>query len=164
MGQRGRKAGKPGKKSSKVGIRSVAAFEGAKGLLVLLTGFGLLAFVHKDLHLAAEELVRHLHLNPARHYPQIFIQTASHVSNSQMLGLALAAMAYSVIRFVEAAGLWFRRSWAEWFGLLTGAVYLPVEIVAALRHPAWPRVTVFIVNTFVVGYLCCVVVAGRKKR
>lgn len=44
-------------KSSKRGIRIVSLFEGAKGLLVLLVGFGLLEFIHKDLHSAAEEIV-----------------------------------------------------------------------------------------------------------
>ena len=47
------------------GLRVVAVFEGAKGGLVLTTGFGLLAFIHRGLHGAAEELVRHLDLNPA---------------------------------------------------------------------------------------------------
>ena len=51
------------------GIRIVSFFEGAKGLLVLFVGAGLLELIHKDLHLAAEQIVRQLHLNPARHYP-----------------------------------------------------------------------------------------------
>ena len=43
------------------GLRVVAVFEGAKGGLVLITGFGLLAFIHRDLHAAAEEVVRLFH-------------------------------------------------------------------------------------------------------
>ena len=35
------------------GLRVVAVFEGAKGGLVLLTGLGVLAFTHRDLHNAA---------------------------------------------------------------------------------------------------------------
>jgi hypothetical protein len=33
------------------GVRIVSLFEGAKGLLVVFVGFGLLEFLHKDLHL-----------------------------------------------------------------------------------------------------------------
>lgn len=38
----------------------VALFEGTKGLLVLLVGFELLTFIHKDIHEAALRLVEHI--------------------------------------------------------------------------------------------------------
>ena len=41
------------KRSHSSGLHVVALFEGAKGLLVLLAGFGLLSFIHKDVHEAA---------------------------------------------------------------------------------------------------------------
>ena len=154
-----RKAGK--RPSSFTGVRTVAVFEGAKGALVLLTGFGLLALVHKDIHLAAEQLVRHLHLNPARHYPRIFLDAAADLTDKQMLFMAISALIYSLVRFAEAIGLWFRQRWAEWFGLLTGGMYLPLEIVAVLRGTTWPKVTVLTVNTFVVAYLAFVLLKSR---
>ena len=40
------------------GIRLVTLFEGAKGALILLAGFGLLALVHRDLQYVADEVVR----------------------------------------------------------------------------------------------------------
>lgn len=55
------------------GVRLVATFEAAKGALVLLAGFGFLSLVHSDAQRIAEELVGHLHLNPANRYPRIFI-------------------------------------------------------------------------------------------
>ena len=51
--------------------------KGQKDCLSCLAGFGVLAFIHRDLHSAAVELVRHFHLNPARHYPMIFIDAAN---------------------------------------------------------------------------------------
>ena len=59
------------------GVYIVAWFEAAKGGLVLLVGFGLLALVHQDIQAMAEQLVRRFHLNPANHYPQIFIHALS---------------------------------------------------------------------------------------
>ena len=70
---------------SRGGLRVVAIFEATKGLLVLFAGFELLAFIHKDLHLAAEQLVRHLHINPARHYPRIFIDAANHLNDVHLV-------------------------------------------------------------------------------
>ncbi len=43
-------------------------------------------------------------------------------------------MVYSGARSVEAYGLWFERRWAEWFALISGAIYLPVEIYELRRH------------------------------
>jgi uncharacterized membrane protein (DUF2068 family) len=145
------------------GLRVVALFEAAKGALVLVVGFGLLAFIHKDLHLAAEQLVRHLHLNPARHYPRIFIDAANHVTDGRLLAMAIAALFYSVVRFVEAFGLWRQRQWAEWFGLLTGGMYIPVELYENLLAVTWPKATILTVNAAIVLYLVYVLYRSRKK-
>jgi hypothetical protein len=70
------------------GIRLVALFEGAKGALILLAGFGLLALVHRDLQDVADELVRRFHLNPARHYLRIFIEAAGKTTDTRLWLLA----------------------------------------------------------------------------
>src|SRR4029079_9954628 len=96
------------------GVRTVALFEAAKGLLVVGVGLGLATLAGKDVQQVAEELVTHLHLDPARHYPRIFLQAAGRVSDRQLLALASLALLYAVLRLVEAYGLWRQRRWAEW--------------------------------------------------
>jgi uncharacterized membrane protein (DUF2068 family) len=155
---------KSGKNASKSGLRLVATMEAAKGLLVLLAGGGLLSVIHKDLHLAAVHLVQVLHFNPAKHYPSIFIDAADRVTDLQLWMLALSALLYSVIRFVEAYGLWHKMQWAEWFGLLSGAMYIPLEIFEASREFTWPRITVLLVNLGVVGYLGDALLKSRKSQ
>lgn len=151
----------------KNGLHIVALFEAAKGLLVLLVGCGLLGFIHKDVHLAAEQLVRHLHLNPASHYPSALIDAANRVTDLQLWALALSGVLYSVVRFAEAYGLWKGLQWAEWFGFLTGGMYIPIEILEVIRKVTWPRVTVLTVNLGVVAFLAYVLFLsgkGAKKR
>lgn len=140
-----------------------ALFEGAKGLLVLLAGCGILAWIHKDLHEAATQLVSHFHFNPASHYPQIFLDLLSRVNDTQLRALAAAAIVYALVRFFEAVGLWLDRSWAEWFGILTGAIYLPLELFELTRGVTWPKITVVVVNSLVV-ILLSVHVALRRQR
>jgi uncharacterized membrane protein (DUF2068 family) len=152
-----------GPKTHSRGLHVVALFEGAKGLLVLLAGFGLLTFIHKDVHEAALRLVEHIHLNPASHYPRIFLDLTEHVSDTKLWGMALAAAMYSVVRMIEAVGLWLRKGWAEWFAVLTGGMYIPVEIFEVARSVTWPRVTVLIVNVGVVSYLLFVLIKGGRK-
>lgn len=130
----------------------------------MLTGFGLLAYIHKDLHLAAERIVRLFHLNPASRYPQIFIDLADRVTDAQLWVLALSALLYAVVRFVEAYGLWLQRRWAEWFGLFAGGIYVPIELFEITRKVSWPRVALLIVNTGIVVYLSLILYQSRQKR
>lgn len=147
---------------SENGLRVVAVFEATKGLLVLLAGFGLLALIHKDLHMAAEQLVRHLHINPARHYPRIFVDAINQLNDVRLWVLAFSALLYSIVRFIEAFGLWRQRQWAEWFGLLTGGMYIPLELFEIMRGVTWPKATVLIVNSAIVGYLANVLYRSRQ--
>jgi len=146
-------------------LRVVALFEGTKGGLVLITGLGLLAFIHRDLHNAAEEIVRHFHLNPAHHYPRIFLDAAARVNDTRLWLLALSAFLYAVVRFIEAFGLWRRKRWAAWFGVLSGGIYIPVELFEVAHGLSWAKLTVLTVNLAVVAYLgFSLTIAGRPPR
>lgn len=145
------------------GLKLAAVLEAAKGALVLVAGFGLLTYVHKDLHHAAVQLVRHFHLNPASHYPNVFLDLSARIHDTGLWAMAAAAFIYASIRIAEAIGLWLDLRWAEWFGILTGAIYIPVEVYEITRGVAWPKIVVLIVNTAVIGYLICHVVTHRQR-
>jgi uncharacterized membrane protein (DUF2068 family) len=142
-------------------LRAVAFIEAAKGAVVLLAATGLLSLVHRDLNDLAARLVRHAHLNPASHYPHIFLDAVSHVGDSRLVMLALGAAAYSAVRFVEAWGLFRERAWAEWLAAVGGAIYLPVEIGHLVRRPHALGAAVFVANLVVV---LVVVVALVRRR
>ena len=108
-----------------LGLRTVAVFEFAKGLLVLMAGLGLLSLIHGDAQTVAENIVRLLHLNPARRYPRVFIEAASRLTDTRLWFLALAAAIYAAVRFVETYGLWHERPWAEWFAVLSAGNLSP---------------------------------------
>jgi uncharacterized membrane protein (DUF2068 family) len=138
------------------GIRTAAVFEATKGLLVLIVGFGLLSLAHRDAQHVAEQIVRHFHLDLARDHPRILIEAANHLSNERLRLLAGAALLYSSVRFVEAYGLWRMRTWAEWFAIISGAVYLPAELYELVHAPSVVKAAVLAVNLALVGYLVSV--------
>jgi uncharacterized membrane protein (DUF2068 family) len=146
------------------GIRVIAVFEALKGGLVLSAGLGLLSLVHQDLQAAAERLVRHSHLDPARHYPRIFIEAASHTNDARLRSLAALAFLYAAVRFVEAYGLWQTRVWAEWFAIIAGSLFLPVEVYEIFRRPTGMRGLVLLTNLFIVAYLVYVLLSNRRDR
>jgi uncharacterized membrane protein (DUF2068 family) len=137
---------------SSAGVRSVAVFEGAKGGIVLAAGLGLLSLVHRDAEAVAASVIRHLHLNPAHHYPEIFIRAASRVEGRLGL-LAAGAFAYATLRLVEAYGLWHERPWAEWLAIVSAGLYLPVEVYELSRHFSAIGMTVTLGNVALVAGL-----------
>jgi len=145
------------------GLRTVASFEAAKGLLVLAAGLGLLSLVHQNVQQVAEALVRHLHMNPARHYPRVFLEAAAHVTDARLWWLASGAVAYAAVRAVEAYGLWHARDWAEWFAILSGSLYLPIEAYELAHRPSVPKAVVLLVNLGIVGYVSLVRYRGRSR-
>jgi uncharacterized membrane protein (DUF2068 family) len=153
-----------GRNTHSQGLHIVAIFEGAKGLLVLVAGFGLLSFVHKDVHEAAMQMVKHFNLNPASHYPRIFLDLTERVNDTRLWSMAIAAAIYSVVRMIEAVGLWKKKTWAEWFAVLTGGMYIPIELFEVARHVSWPKVTVLVINIAVVSYLLFVLIRDGKKK
>ena len=135
-------------------LRAVASLELAKGAVVLLLGFGAVSLVHKDAWDAAEALLRFLHVNPDHHhYAQVFLNLADNVTDKKLWAVAAGAAAYSIVRFVEAYGLWGERTWAEWFALISGTLYVPFEVYELVRRPTAIHVAVLLINLAIVFYM-----------
>jgi len=135
------------------GIRTVALLEAAKGVVVLLGGFGLFALLHRNVQAFAEELVRHAHLNPASHTPRVFIEYAAHLDDAHLAQLALGAFAYASLRLAEAYGLWFERSWGEGVAAASGAIYLPFELRELFARPGALTFCLLLLNLAVVLFM-----------
>ena len=141
------------KSSSLSGVRLIALLEAVKSLLVLLAGFGLLTLVHQDAEALASRLIERLHLNAANKYPKIFIDAASKLTDTRLWLLATLAMIYAIARAVEAYGLWHERRWAEWFALLSGAIYLPFDVFELCHHINGIKISALIVNLVIVAFI-----------
>lgn len=138
---------------AKRGLRLIATFEAAKGLLVLVAGFRLLTLAHGELQAIGESLVARLHLNPAAGLPRIFLSTLANVREHQLWLVAAGAAAYAALRFAEAWGLWYGRRWAEWLGVVSAGIYLPFEVRELWRDPSALHLGILAVNLAIVAYL-----------
>jgi len=138
--------------ASKAGLRAVAVFESTKGLLVLALAIALVA-VHHRIEDLAEELLFHLHIDFDQRWARAFMQGASRLNDMRTWTVVTIACSYASVRFVEAWGLWQRRVWAEWFALLSGTLYLPLEILKVVEHASWARMTVLAINLVIVLYM-----------
>jgi uncharacterized membrane protein (DUF2068 family) len=139
-------------RSSPAGLRAVATFEALKGTVVLLLGVTLLA-VHSHAEDFASSLLFHLHIDPDRRLAHMLLNAATRLTDARLFTIAAAALTYTAVRWVEAWGLWNRRIWAEWFALLSGALYLPWEILKIVDRVTWERVGVLVINVVIILYM-----------
>jgi uncharacterized membrane protein (DUF2068 family) len=150
------------------GLRGIAIFEAAKGLGALVIGVWLVSLLHKDLESVAAHLLhflhRVLHLSPDGHIARTIMRAASRVTHGNLLVFIGLAFLYTTIRFVEAAGLWLEKEWAEWFALVSGAMYMPYEIYELARHPTAIKLVIVAVNALIVWYLVWLLRDSHKNR
>jgi uncharacterized membrane protein (DUF2068 family) len=143
-------------------LRGVASFEMAKGLLVLMAAFGVLFLVGKDPWDIADGLLRLLHISPDHHFAQVFLDWADTLTDSKLWTVAGAAVAYSILRFAEAYGLWYARAWAAWIALISGSLYLPFEIYKLAHRQSWIHISVFVINLAIVCYMAYLLKSGKS--
>ena len=145
------------------GIHAVAVFEGVKGALVLAAGFGLLRLLHKDVHMIVCEFITHIHLNPVQKYPKIFIDLADNITDSKLWFFASFALIYSAFRFIEGYGLWKEKTWAEWLAVISGTIYLPVEIYEIGVKISFVKILALAANFVVLGVVAYVLIQKRQS-
>lgn len=135
-----------------VGERSVACFEAAKGILVILAGFGLLSLMHHDLQHFVHAFVDHLHLSRDSSTSDIFLSLGS-ASTGRLWALAALSCAYAALRLTEAFGLWTGKHWAKWIAVAGGGLYIPLEAYELMRGVSWIKLAAFALNAGIVLYM-----------
>lgn len=135
------------------GIRAIALLEGFKGLLTLVVGLGLLTYLSTHAQAIGENLIAHLPLNPSHNSAAIFIKTLNELQNRDLWVISLSTLAYSLLRFAEAYGLWYHRRWAKWVAVISGGLYIPFEIFELTKGYSHLKISLLILNLMIVAYL-----------
>ena len=131
-------------------LRTVSLLEFGKGMLVLAAAISLYWLDPSDI---AGAFLDFLHISPDRHLAQILLRWADTLSNEKMWVVITIAAIYSGLRFAEAYGLWRARAWAEWIALISGAMYLPFELVKLAHKVTLFHVGILVVNLAIVAFM-----------
>jgi uncharacterized membrane protein (DUF2068 family) len=153
-----------GKHSHKYGLRTVAVVEAVKGAAVIALCVVLLSLLHKDLDSVVDHLTDWLRLNPDSRVADWFYDLADRTTGRGIWTAVSVGLGYSACRFVEAYGLWNEFHWAEWFAVISGAIYVPFELVAVIKHPHWIEFVVLNGNLLVVFYILWILIENRRER
>jgi uncharacterized membrane protein (DUF2068 family) len=147
-----------------IALRSIALFEIAKGILALAAAFGLLSLRNTDLLAATDAFLFRHGIDPDTPYRRLFIESVAKAAKlpiGQVVGFALA---YAVVRFAEGFGLWFAKHWAEWFAVISAALYLPLEFRHLARRPSLLTAIIILLNLAIIWYLIHLLFQERARR
>ena len=146
-----------------VALRAIAMFEVTKAAIALLLGCGLFYLMHENLDDVAKCVVQVLHVIPEERLSNLFFELASHSTDRNLWVLALGTLTYASVRSTEAYGFWRGREWAQWFSLLSTALYLPPELYWMLRAPSWFKCAVLVTNIATFLFMLSLRVNERSK-
>lgn len=146
------------KPSHRAGLRTVAFVEALKGVLALLGAYVFIRLIRRDVDFgeAAEHVLFFFHISPRHRLTQQFLHAADKVSSTSIAMILGIAIAYAALRFTEGYGLWRQRVWAEWLAIVSGCLYIPLEVYKLVRHPNELHWVVLGVNILVVLYIAWV--------
>jgi len=138
------------RRAGRMGVRLIAAWEAAKGVLVVLVAGLAVWFLKPDAVAALDRLADQLHLNPAGHLSQAFQKAAEHLTDTHLQLFAAGAGLYALLHFIEAYGLWRQRRWGWMLGIASAGIYLPVEIWELIHRFTWTSAGVFALNLVII--------------
>ncbi|BCK10218.1 hypothetical protein VCSRO207_1230 [Vibrio cholerae] len=146
------------------GLKAVAILESTKGIVSLLLGLGLHHVAGDSLQQLLQDLLQHLHLNPASYWPEKLLHQAGLLTHFNLNWVAAGALVYGAIRLIEAYGLWHNLLWTEWFALLSGAIYLPFEVYELFTHPGVFSIAALLINLVIVLYMYRIIRSKASQR
>jgi uncharacterized membrane protein (DUF2068 family) len=145
-------------------LRAIASFEVTKGMIVLLAALVLVFMVGRDPWDFADGILRILHISPDHHFAQLFLDWADTLTDAKLWTVAAVASTYAILRFVEAYGLWYAKTWAEWIALISGSLYVPFEIYKLIYRQSLFHISVLVVNLAIVSYMAYLLKTGKSRQ
>jgi len=134
-------------------LRLIAILKFLKAALLIALGIGLFKLLHKDIGDVLEHWLEALRLDPGRHFVNLALEKAAHVSPAQVKKLGLGSFLYAGLFLTEGTGLWLRKRWGEWLTIIITSSLIPVEIYEICRHASYTKLVVLAVNVAIVLYL-----------
>lgn len=124
----------------------------------MVAGSALVEVIRHDVDLedVAHHLLVALRIDPDLRISHYFLRTVERFSDANLWNVVAIIAFYAGLRFLESYGLWRQRIWAEWLAIVSGAIYLPFELRALIRHPTAIHWAVLLINIVIVVYIAYV--------
>ncbi len=134
-------------------LRLIAVFKLFKAALLAAVALGALHLVRSGVAAGAQQWVEPFAMSSDRGALQQLIAMASGLGPKRLEVLAIGALAYACLYSIEGVGLWREKRWAEYMIAIATLLFVPLEVVALIRHATWTRLTALMVNLAVAAYM-----------
>lgn len=138
----------------------IGLFKLAKGLSLLIVGFGLLKLLHRDVASVTEHWIEVLRVDPDNRFIHRVLLKVFNVTPKQLKELSVGTFVYAAIFLTEGTGLLARKHWAEYMTLISTGLFIPLEVWEIHRRFTMLKLGVTVVNVLIVWYLA---VRVRRK-
>jgi uncharacterized membrane protein (DUF2068 family) len=139
----------------------IALFKLIKGFLLIAVAIGAIKLLHRDVAETITHWINILRVDPDNRLMHAFLSRVLQVSPNQLKALSIGTFIYAGMLLTEGTGLLLRKTWAEYFTIVTTAGLIPLEIYEITRHLTAVKVIVLAVNVAIVVYL---VLRVRRRR
>lgn len=142
------------------GLKAIACIKAARGMTAFGFGASLISLQSNHAEFIWNKYPATLELTTSA---KILIDWIDQFKNEELIALSLLAFGLGMLRWIEAAGIWYNKNWAEWLAVSTGAIYIPFEVNQLFRNFSSFVLIIFIVNLIVVSYLLVVLKIKRHQ-
>ena len=142
-----------GKEEGSTTLLLIALFKLLKGVLLVMVGIGALRMLHKDVSAVVMHWVDVLRADPDNRFIHRLIVRSFGIQAKQLREISAGTFFYASILLTEGVGLLMKKHWAEWFTVISTAVFIPLEVYEIFHRFTWVRVGVLVLNVAIVWYL-----------
>lgn len=139
--------------SHQTGLAAIALFKLFKGLLLLLTGVGLLKLMHAEVATLFSLLLEALHVNADSRIVHALVLKVDALQPHSIVIAGLVSLGYAGLLLLEGVGLWLERIWAAQLTVISTSLLLPFELYEVIERVTIIRVGVLVLNLVIVLYL-----------
>jgi uncharacterized membrane protein (DUF2068 family) len=132
---------------------AIAIFKLFKGVALTVVGIGALSLLHHDVGEVVSHWVDVFRVDPGNRFIHRLLVSALSVTPQQLEAASVGTFFYSGLLLTEGIGLLLRKTWAEYFTIISTAGLLPLEVYEINRHLTATRVVVLLINVAIVIYL-----------
>jgi len=141
------------KQDSPFTLLLIGLFKLVKGIALLIVAIGALRLVHKDVAAIIMHWIDYFRVDPDNRFIHRLIVHALGIHEKQLREISAGTFFYSGILLTEGIGLLMKKHWAEYFTVISTAVFIPLEIYEIYHRFTWVRVGVLLINVAIVWYL-----------
>jgi uncharacterized membrane protein (DUF2068 family) len=145
------------------GLRVIALFKLAKGLLLILAALGSFRLINRDLDALARAWAKHLNIDPENHLARWVFTQVSEIQPNRLRHFGYILLLFALDQLVEGYGLWFNYAWAKYLLLVATCFGFIWESFQLLRDPSIIHIVGVAFAGSILLYLWWMFRADRKR-